>query len=450
MFDERIRYLNKLDINPQGQYVLYWMQQSCRISYNHALNYAAEEANILGLPLLVCFGITDSYPEANERHYYFLLEGIQELKGNLEEKGINFVLRRGTPWKVALELSGDSALTITDKGYLRIQREWRRDLKKDISVPLIQVESDLIVPLRTASTHEVERAYIMRDKLQKRIKKYLVEMPEPLVDNRKKLHISGEDLSSIEDLIDSLDIKRDVKKSEYFKGGYSEARKLLDEFISSKLIDYKDMRNIPTVDKTSKLSPYLHFGQISSLEIMMEIRSSPYSQYVTESFYNELVVWRELCHNFCYYNESYDSYEGIALPWVYDTLDAHLADKRQYIYSLDDLEMARTHDSLWNAAQMEMVKTGRMHGYMRIYWGKKIIDWSLTPATAYGHAIYLNNKYELDGRDPNGYGGIAWCFGKHDRPVHETPILGRVRTSSKEWLKRNFDIERYISWVQDL
>ncbi|MGL5125649.1 MAG: deoxyribodipyrimidine photo-lyase [Fusobacteriaceae bacterium] len=450
MLDKRVKYLNELDVNNKGEYVLYWMQQSCRVSYNHALNYAVQRANELDLPLLVCFGITDSYPEANERHYSFLLEGLLEVKEVLEKIQINFVLKKGMPWKVALDLSEKAAVTVVDMGYLKIQKEWRNLLKKEIGVSLIQVESDLIVPVEVASSSETERAYLMGERIQKYIHEYSVKLAIPKINNKTKLNIFGEDFSRIQDFLNTLSIDKSVKKSIYFTGGYSEAKRLLKEFISEKLIHYNDMRNIPTEDKTSKLSAYLHFGQISSLEIILEIESLGYNPSVIKSFYNELVVWRQLCYNFCYYNELYDCYKGINLSWVYENLNNHLKDKRKYVYSLQELETGKTHDSLWNAAQMEMVKTGRMHGYMRIYWGKKIIEWSLDPAEAFKNAVYLNDKYELDGRDPNGYGGIAWCFGKHDRPVQEKPILGTIRSSSVEWLRKSFDIEKYISSVNGL
>ncbi|MGL5054459.1 MAG: deoxyribodipyrimidine photo-lyase, partial [Fusobacteriaceae bacterium] len=323
-------------------------------------------------------------------------------------------------------------------------------LVREIGVSLIQVESDLIVPIEVAALSEIERAYIMGEKIEKHIHEYAIKMDIPEINNKTKLNIFGENFSRIEDFLGTFSIDKSVKKSIYFKGGYSEAKRFLKEFISEKLIHYNDMRNIPTEDKTSKLSAYLHFGQISSLEIMLEIESLGYNPSVIKSFYNELVVWRQLCYNFCYYNELYDCYKGINLSWVYENLNNHLKDKRKYVYSLQELETGKTHDSLWNAAQMEMVKTGRMHGYMRIYWGKKIIEWSLDPAEAFKNAVYLNDKYELDGRDPNGYGGIAWCFGKHDRPVQEKPILGTIRSSSVEWLRKSFDIEKYISSVNGL
>ncbi|MGL5356735.1 MAG: deoxyribodipyrimidine photo-lyase [Cetobacterium sp.] len=434
MFDGRVKKLKECDSNSKGEYVLYWMQQSCRVSYNHALNYAIKEANRLGLPLLVCFGLVPTYPEANERHYYFLLEGLSEVRDSLENVGINFILKKGMPWKVALNLSKKSALTVTDTGYLKIQREWRNLLKENIEVPLIEVESDLIVPVEVASSEEVERAYVMGEKLREFLPKYMVELQSEEVSNKTKLNICGDDFSDIDDLIGSFDIDRDVKKSSIFKGGYSEAIKLLDEFIETKLKDYNSMRNIPKADKTSKLSAYLHFGQISSLEIVMKLNSLSLKKDVTKSFYNELIVWRQLCYNFCHYNENYDSFKGIKLSWVYETLKEHSKDKREYIYSLQELEEGKTHDKRWNEVQLEMVETGRMHGYMRIYWAKKIIEWSLEPSKAFENIVYLNNKYELDGRDPNGYGGIAWCFGKHDRPVEEKPILGTVRNCSIDWL----------------
>ncbi|MGL6121357.1 MAG: deoxyribodipyrimidine photo-lyase, partial [Fusobacteriaceae bacterium] len=293
MFDKRVKHLNELDVNNKGEYVLYWMQQSCRVSYNHALNYAVQRANELDLPLLVCFGITDSYPEANERHYSFLLEGLLEVKEVLKKMEINFVLKKGMPWKVALDLSAKAAVTVVDMGYLKIQKEWRNLLKKEIGVSLIQVESDLIVPVEVASSSEIERAYLMGERIQKYIYEYSVKLPIPKINNKTKLNIFGEDFSKVQDFLNTLLIDKSVKKSIYFKGGYSEAKRLLKEFISEKLIHYNDMRNIPTEDKTSKLSAYLHFGQISSLEIMLEIESLGHNPNVTKSFYNELVVWRQ-------------------------------------------------------------------------------------------------------------------------------------------------------------
>jgi deoxyribodipyrimidine photo-lyase len=201
------------------------------------------------------------------------------------------------------------------------------------------------------------------------------------------------------------------------------------------------LRNDPTLDYLSHLSPYLHFGQISPLYIALKVIDT--DSRGKEAFLEELIVRRELSMNFVFYNEKYDSFEAVP-EWAKKTLKAHQKNKRQYTYSLEELETAQTHDAYWNAAQREMVGRGKMHGYMRMYWGKKIIEWSKTPEKAFQIALYLNNKYELDGRDPNGFTGVAWCFGKHDRPWGERPIFGNVRYMNDKGLKRKFDADRYV------
>ncbi|MGC9362125.1 MAG: deoxyribodipyrimidine photo-lyase, partial [Candidatus Syntrophosphaera sp.] len=220
-------------------------------------------------------------------------------------------------------------------------------------------------------------------------------------------------------------------------------------------------------DIQSGLSPYLHFGQISALEValrVMEYAEIPAFEAANlirdksdldplqagvASFLEELIVRRELSCNFCYYNEDYDNYNSIPL-WARKTLNDHLGDARPYDYSLEELETARTDDPFWNAAQQEMLRTGKMHNYLRMYWGKKLIEWIPEPETAFGLMLYLNNKYLLDGRDPNSYAGVAWCFGKHDRPWQERDIFGKVRYMNANGLKRKFDMQGYLEKVRGL
>jgi deoxyribodipyrimidine photo-lyase len=254
-------------------------------------------------------------------------------------------------------------------------------------------------------------------------------------------------LADPEKLLARLDIDRSVPPVSAFRGGYSQARKLLREFIDHKLDHYDERTNDPSLDFTSHLSPYLHFGQISPLEVALAVAEAPGPN--EEAFLEQLIVRRELSMNFVHYNPAYDTYD--CLPdWAKATLAEHEKDPRPYIYSEDELEQAQTHDPYWNAAQLEMVRAGKMHNYMRMYWGKKILEWSPTPREAFETALRLNNRYELDGRDPNGFTGVAWCFGKHDRPWQERPVFGRVRYMNAAGLERKFKMDAYVAKVAGL
>jgi deoxyribodipyrimidine photo-lyase len=236
-----------------------------------------------------------------------------------------------------------------------------------------------------------------------------------------------------------MDIDKSVKPVDRFTGGSNQAKRFLKDFLENKIQNYTSQRNNPNMDSTSNLSPYLHFGQISSVYIALETMKIKNG---SEEFLEELIVRRELSRNFVFYNEEYDSIKGVH-NWARESLEKHKSDMRKYIYSKEEFEKAETHDEYWNAAQRQMVKTGKMHGYMRMYWGKKIIEWTKTPQEAFNIALFLNNKYELDGRDPNGFTGVAWCFGKHDRPWVERPIFGKIRYMNANGLKRKFNADAY-------
>lgn len=441
----RIVSLNKHSLK-KGHYVLYWMQQSQREQYNHALEYALDCANEFSLPVVVCFGLTPNFPHAQKRHYRFMLEGLQETKGALNKRGIAFVLRIGNPYEIAAELSHDAAMVVTDRGYLRIQKMWRARTAELINCPLVQVESDVIVPVECVSNKEEYAAKTFRPKILRKLSEYLVPLKKrfPKKDSLK-IKFFSESLCDIESLLKKCNISGIDGSS--FKGGTSLALKNLKEFIKKNLPYLPECRNDPSKECVSHLSPYLHFGQISPLEIALEVKKHP--SQGANIFLEELIVRRELAINFVHYNPRYDSYE--CLPeWARRSLEEHVSDPREYIYTLEELENARTHDEYWNAAQNEMILTGYMHGYMRMYWAKKIIEWSFTPQEAFDRAIYLNNKYQLDGRDPNSFAGIAWCFGKHDRPWQSHPIFGTVRYMSANGLKRKFDIDAYVQKVKNI
>jgi len=438
--DTRVQPLNK-NRSVKGEYILYWMQASQRAEYNHALEFAIEQANQKKLPLIVYFGLTDEFPEANERHYFFMLEGLKEVQKALNTKGIGMVVERVSPEIGAVSFAKKASLVVCDRGYLKVQKHWRKYVAAHIECPLVQVESDVIIPIEAVSDKEEYSAATLRRKMQKILHQYLIPLQdEPSRLDSSRLGFESYDISDTDEAVSNLNIDYSVKPVRTFHGGASEAENWLVEFISKKLGRYRDFRNDPNEDYLSNLSPYLHFGQISPLYVALKV--SQHGGPGSDAFLDELIVRRELSMNFIHYNQQYDSFEGLP-NWAKRTLYEHEKDKREYLYSLEQLEKARTHDPYWNAAQREMVITGKMHGYMRMYWGKKILEWAENPKAAFSTALYLNNKYELDGRDPNGFTGVAWCFGKHDRPWGSHPIFGNVRYMSADGLKRKFDAEKY-------
>ena len=441
---ERVQDLNKKDVK-KGRYVVYWMQASQRCEYNHALEYAILRANELHIPVVVYFGITDNVPGAQERHYRFMLEGLQAVESALTRRGIPMIVQYTSPETGVVELARHASLVVVDRGYLKREREWRTYAAGQCVCPVIQVESNVVVPVEAASPKEEYSAATLRPKIEKNLEYYLVPVKEytPHVGS-PGIEVDTFDISNLEKALSSLNIKRTVKKAA-FKGGTEEAKAHLTTFINRKLSSYAEFRNDPTKEYLSNMSPYLHFGQISPLYIASKVLetgnpgSTPYLE--------ELIVRRELSMNFVYYNNKYDSLEGLP-AWCRKTLGKHRHDMREYTYTVEELEHAQTHDPYWNACQKEMVSTGKMHGYMRMYWGKKIIEWSETPEDAYTTCVYLNDKYELDGRDPNGYTGVAWCFGKHDRPWKERPIFGNIRYMNDKGLKRKFDADLYVERIE--
>ena len=438
--ETRIKPLNKR--HPiKGKYVFYWMQASQRAEFNHALEFSINQANKRKLPLIVYFGLTDAFPEANERHYYFMLEGLKHTQKVLKDRDVGMIVERVSPEIGAVKFAKRASLVICDRGYLKIQKQWRQYVAENIECPLLQVESDVVVPVEEASNKEEYSAATLRRKLLPMLHKYLVPLQEEIPQIKSsRLEFDSYNIFNVAKAISTLRINHSVEPVSSFHGGTNEAKNWLKEFISKKLEIYGDLRNDPNEDYLSNLSPYLHFGQISPLYVALQLSRNSISG--TEAFLEELIVRRELSMNFVHYNEKYDSFTGLP-NWAKLTLKEHERDPREYIYSLEELEQAQTHDSYWNAAQRQMVITGKMHGYMRMYWGKKILEWTVNPEEAFSIALYLNNKYEIDGRDPNAFAGVAWCFGKHDRPWGRRPIFGNVRFMSPDGLKRKFDAAKY-------
>ena len=447
----RIQILNDAAI-AKGRYVLYWMQQSQRVDYNHALEYAIQQANRLGQGVLVAFGLMDDYPEANLRHYTFMLEGLKETQNTLSRRGIKMVIQKGVPVEVAFELGRNASVIVCDCGYLRHQKAWRDQAAQQAACRVVQVESDVIIPLRVVSDKAEYAARTIRPKIHKYLAKYLTDFkPATVKKPSLNLKIGGIDISNISSVLKKMKIDQSVLPvTQYFKGGPSRARQLFKSFLHRRLGRYVDNRNQPQTDDVSHMSPYLHFGQISPLYLASQIsRVEDHLQAAKESFLEELIVRRELAMNFVNYAPHYDTYK--CLPnWAHKTLAEHRHDPREHLYTRRQLENAQTHDEYWNAAMREMRYTGFMHNYMRMYWGKKILEWSKTPEYAFRTTLAINNKYFLDGRDPNSYTGVAWVYGIHDRAWFERPIFGKIRYMAASGLERKCDIKGYVKKVDML
>ncbi len=436
----------------KGSFVLYWMQQSQRAIFNHALEYAIGEANRLALPIVVGFGLTDAYPEANERHYAFMLEGLAEVAETLAERGIKCVVRRGSPDAVALTLAEEAALVVADRGYLRHQKAWRRRVADAAPCRMVRVEADVVVPVETVSHKHETMARTIRPKLQKLWNDSLQDLAQSKPDKSSlSLDLNGDvDIADPNEVLKTLKLDHSVKAVRNCRGGTSAAQQRLEYFLRNRLQGYEKTRNEPAARHTSRLSPYLHFGQIAPMEVALKVnRAKEGTPEDRAAFLEELIVQRELAANFVHFEPHYDSYQ--CLPdWAKQTLQAHRDDPREHHYTCAQLEAAETHDPYWNAAMTEMQLTGYMQGYMRMYWGKKILEWSNTPEYAFQTVLSLNNKYFLDGRDVNSFANVAWCFGLHDRPWQERPVFGKVRYMNANGLKRKFDIEAYVKQVAEI
>ena len=438
------RFHSPADPSPRkGKFVLYWMQQSQRAEFNHALEFAVQKANALRLPLVVVFALAP-FPDANLRHYLFMLEGLRETQSRLAARRIGFCLRAGAPESVVPNLARSAALLVGDVGYLPVQRNWRDAVARRVDCPFVLVESDAVVPVREASGHAEYAARTIRPKIHRKLGDFLrpVVSADPVVPS-PPLVADSLPLGDPGALCRAVGADPSVSPAVGPQAGAGAARRLLERFVSSRLADYPEEAGNPVLDGGSHLSAHLHFGQISPLEIALRAMNSSAPRAAVDAFLEQLVVRRELAINACWFNPNRDRYD--ALPdWTRRTLEAHRRDPREHVYGFDRWEAAATHDPCWNAAQTQMLRSGLMHNYMRMYWGKKIIEWSRSPEEAFEVALRLNNKFELDGRDPNGVVGVAWCFGLHDRPWTERPVFGTVRFMNSNGLRRKFDVQAYL------
>ncbi|QHI68826.1 deoxyribodipyrimidine photo-lyase [Tichowtungia aerotolerans] len=444
----RIHKLNDKPVRQSGGFVLYWMQQSQRAEWNHALEYAIERANQWTLPVAVVFGLMDDYPEANERHYAFMLQGLEEVFQTLEKRGIGAFIGRGHPADVAIEAGKEAALIVCDMGYLRHQAEWRARVADESDCEVVEVESDVVVPVETASDKPEYMARTLRPKIHRNLNEFLQPLASNCVAAREWFQ-GLEKLSRQVPTIGNLKLDRSVGAVKSFKGGTAEAKRRLKQFIKNSLAVYSDHSNQPQTDDVSMMSPYLHFGQISPLTIALEVLKSDAAKEAQDAFIEQLIVRRELAMNFVWFTPDYDQFS--CLPnWAKQTLKNHAKDEREYLYTREQFEQSQTHDPYWNAAMTEMRVTGFMHNYMRMYWGKKVLEWSPSPEEAFETLLAINNKYFIDGRDPNSYAGVAWVFGKHDTAWAARPVFGKTRYMNAAGLKRKCDINAYVEKVERL
>lgn len=449
----RLRALNDRPVRG-GRYVLYWMQASQRGVDNPALDRAIERADELGLPVLSVFGLDAAYPEANLRHFAFLLEGLAVARRDLERRGVQLAVLRAAPDEAALAVAGPAALVVCDRGYLAHQRAWRARVAAEAPCAVEQVEGDVVVPLEAASPKAAWAAATLRPRilrLRDRCLDAAATAPSAAAPRRDSLglRVAGNVADLGPRLLAALPVDRSVAPVAGTRGGTDEAMARLERFVDGPLARYAGPDRDPRTAAHSGLAPYLHFGQVSPARVALAARAAHAPRDATEAFLEELIVRRELAANLVLFNDLSGDFAGVP-AWARETLAEHARDRRPYRYDRGDLEAARTHDPYWNAAMRAMRRYGFLHNHLRMYWGKKILEWSASPAEAFRTALALNNRWFLDGRDPNSIAGVAWVFGTHDRAWPERPIFGKVRYMNDAGLRRKFDADGWAASVPPL
>ncbi|XP_034943471.1 deoxyribodipyrimidine photo-lyase [Chelonus insularis] len=446
---QRVRVLSKVDevpVNAKG--ILYWMFRDGRVQDNWSFLFAQKLALKNKLPLHVCYCILPKFLDATLRHYKFLVESLEEVASDCKELNINFHLLHGVPNVVVYDLikKHNMGALVVDFFPLRVPMGWVDDLKNKLAsskIPICQVDAHNLVPCWVTSDKIEYGARTIRGKIKMNLEEYLTEFP-PLI---KHPYDSDFKIPTIDwsNAIRDVEIDRTVDKVDWCKPGYRGALAELENFLNKRLPKYHTKRNDPTEDALSNLSPWFHFGQISVQRVILEVQEhkKKFKESV-ENFMEEAIIRRELSDNFCFYNKNYDKLEGTN-AWAIESLNKHRNDKRDYIYTRDEFEKSQTHDDLWNAAQNQLVKEGKIHGFMRMYWAKKILEWTKTPEEALEWAIYLNDKYSMDGRDPNGYVGCMWSIcGVHDQGWQERNVFGKIRYMNYKGCERKFDVKAFV------
>jgi len=451
----RVTKLNNASENKKGRYVLYWMQMFKRASHNYALNFAIQMANERRLPLVVYEGLTFSYPWANDRFQTFILEGVEEKQVEFAERGIRYIfyLQRDKrdPRHTLAQLAREAALLVTDDYPCFIIPRHNERIAQ-LEVPVYAVDANGMVPL-SALPKEEYAAYTIRPKINRLlpdlprvINTPHVDVPSLALDvDCPETKISGE---NIPELVSQCEIDHSVKPSDRYRGGTKAARQRLNHFVQNILPHYDKTQKEPSIDGVSRLSPYLHFGFISIQEVVAAVEKAKAPEPAKATFLEQAIVRRELSFNFTRHNPHYDSLQSVP-AWAVQTMRDHADDPRPELLDAETIEAAETYDELWNAAQRELVLTGHLHNYVRMLWGKRVIEWQRSYEMAFELLVHLNNKYALDGRDPNSYAGILWCFGKHDRPWFDREIFGTIRYMTSQSMAKKFNARRYIGMFSD-
>lgn len=457
----RIRVVkNQSQPTDQPGPVVYWMFRDQRLSDNWALIHAVDQANKANVPVAVAFNLFDQFLGAKARQLGFMLRGLKELSRDIEETiQIPFFLFQGEAIDTIPNFLKEcgASLLVTDFSPLRQVKSWKDEICKRVgdSVSIHEVDAHNVVPVWIASQKLEYSAKTLRGKINKLLPEYLINFPllgSPI----EKWATTSLPIDWDKLIADVVRIGAEVPELEWCEPGEKAAKEVLmgnkNGFLTKRLKNYSTDRNNPLKIKAlSGLSPYLHFGQISAQRCALEARNvRTHSPQAVDTFLEELIVRRELADNFCYYQPHYDSLQG-AWEWARKSLMDHASDKREHIYTREQLEKAQTADLLWNASQLEMVHYGKMHGYMRMYWAKKILEWTSNPEEALAISVYLNDKYQIDGRDPNGYVGCMWSIcGVHDQGWREREVFGKIRYMNYAGCKRKFDVEGYISYVKKI
>ncbi|XP_021376761.1 deoxyribodipyrimidine photo-lyase-like [Mizuhopecten yessoensis] len=446
---KRVRVLSVVQDFPEScNGIVYWMSRDQRVQDNWSMLYAQRLALKLKVPLVVCFCLVPKFLEATIRHYGFMLRGLEEVEQECRSLDINFHLLQGYAKEVLPRFVEDNDIggVVTDFCPLRVPLGWVDDVKERLpkKVPFCQVDAHNIVPCWEASPKLEYGARTIRNKIHNQLSGFLTEFP-PVCQHPHKSKLNSEsiDWASVRS---SLEVDQSVPEVSWSTPGSKGGLAMLESFCNDRLRYFSSDRNNPNKNAISNLSPWIHFGQISVQRCILTVRKyrSKSSEGVN-AFIEEAIIRRELSDNFCYYNKNYDSVEG-AYDWAKQSLKCHASDKREYLYTRDQLSKGKTHDDLWNAAQIQMVREGKMHGFLRMYWAKKILEWTESPEVALETAIYLNDRFSLDGRDPNGYVGCMWSIcGIHDQGWKEREVFGKIRYMNYAGCKRKFDVAAFVT-----
>lgn len=438
--------------NLRGEFVLYWAQSARRLRNNLGLEHAIRVANDRRLPVVVYESIRPDYPAANDRIHSFVLEGVARNRADAEARGLRYVFflprTRDDARGVVTRLASRARLVVTDEYPTFVVRDHLRSFMRRTPVALESVDGNGLIPMR-AFAKEQYSAKFLRDRAHRMFEERWCAMDEsePRKAFKGDLDVADYDGRDPRAAAAQCDIDHSVSIVAT-PGGRAAAIARLEAFVGDGLRGYANERN-RDLRHTSGLSPDLHFGHVGIHEVAERVLRSDAPAEDIDSFLEEAVIRRELSFNFCFYREDHDSLTSLP-DWAKKTLDAHRGDRRKPQYSYEELEAAATYDDVWNLSQRQLLATGTMHGYLRMLWGKKIIEWSATPEDAHAAMIRMHEKWALDGRDPNTHAGVMWCFGKHDRPwAPQRPIFGSIRYMSSDSTRRKVRLAAVENAIAD-